>query len=240
MPVNFKMRLLSDLRVYPHDPQRRVIGDLFMEPGHERFIIPDPGLPSVGERVRELLEYLTPGSEISEVCDIAQMLGCDPPTILVCKALEGSVVAQRLNTDDSEGDIWGIPPFIALCLTAIGKQDVLTMTDIVIHELAHDSFSLHDVQFATFLNWQRLQCHLPLLNRPYDVHEDIDLCDPTTGDATHALPVAQQLALELIDRKLERADVVDHILAACTCPQGSSATDIAECMRRRLREQLRA
>lgn len=96
-------------------------------------------------------------------------------------------------------------------MSRIAVQNALTPHDLILHELAHEYFSEHDVQFATLVEWQRLRCGLPVLSDAYDVCQAwIDGLPEGTGVGT-TLAIANHLAQALSKLDLPRESVAQVI-----------------------------
>lgn len=205
------IHLVNASKIYHGNPDLRVLARLIIEEERaSRRVVDEPNEAPLDECVSELHSYLRPSDEITEFTQISQALGIAPRTILLCDDLGGNL-AQCFGEEAGLSSEGRVQPFIAFNVPAIASQDALTPLDLILHELAHEYITEHDVQFATLVNWQRLRCSLPVLSDPYDVCQARVDGQHNTTDASTILAIAHRLAAELYGHDLPR-DVVARVI----------------------------
>ena len=117
------------------------------------------GVINVGQPMGTLLDWIRP--DVARLEDVAQTLGTGF-AVMLRASLGSGALSEYLGEQHHPGvEDELLQPVIALNVAKILDRGV-SLVDLVVGELAHEAFPNDDARFATFRDWQRMQCGLPV------------------------------------------------------------------------------
>lgn len=215
----------EQMRAYPEDPSLRVLLDL--DPEYAGVVEPHDGGLSLQERIDELREHLVPAGMIEDFSQMAHTLDVAEILVLKCAVTFGEELGCYASEENTPGMSAVADQFVVISAKLGPTGPSLSPTDILLHEVTHMHLADHDWRFATFLNWARLRCGLPLLTDVYDVKDETALqWNGRRLAASGVLKFCHALAQNLARGDWEPREVA----RALKCVSATDPTEMEKCL----------